>query len=427
MVLFVAIPSVVSAATYCDGNPEGNCYVDGSVASSGDGKTPSTAFKTIQEAADVVGPGDTVNVKGGITYAESVTPANSGSAGNYITYQAWEGTGVPTINAEGVSSGYLLSGISYNIISGFFITDGTSSGLMISNGGNIIIKNNSINDSNMGIYLDIDFDDNFSVYNNITYNNSFAGIILEANDSTGVELKNNIVFGSNYGLYFDRGGDAAAIDYNLLWDNQENYLDCTPGAHDISADPLFVDPDSNDFRLQAGSPAIDAGATLSEVTDDIIGIPRPQGSAYDIGAYEYYDIPVTLDSETESSFDSPTPTFTGTVSTVSTGTIVIIEYSLDGGSWTALGVSATDRAFDESEEEFSITLPYALDEGEHTIQIRATDSYGNTTYSTMYASLEFEILEDLPETGSDLLFQIVIILTAFLYHTFSKRENIKYY
>jgi hypothetical protein len=43
--------------------------------------------------------------------------------------------------------------------------------------------------------------------------------------------------------------------------------------------------------LQSSSPAIDAGLTISSVTNDYVGTARPHGSAYDIGAYEY--IPAT--------------------------------------------------------------------------------------------------------------------------------------
>ena len=47
---------------------------------------------------------------------------------------------------------------------------------------------------------------------------------------------------------------------------------------------MFVS--ATDYHLQAGSPAIDAGATVA-VTDDFDGNPRPQGQAYDIGAFEW--------------------------------------------------------------------------------------------------------------------------------------------
>ena len=44
--------------------------------------------------------------------------------------------------------------------------------------------------------------------------------------------------------------------------------------------------DSWDVSLVANSPAIDAG-TVSGATKDVLGVSRPQGSAFDIGVYEY--------------------------------------------------------------------------------------------------------------------------------------------
>jgi hypothetical protein len=52
-------------------------------------------------------------------------------------------------------------------------------------------------------------------------------------------------------------------------------------------DPGFVDEANKDFRLQAGSPAIDAGTAIAEVSEDYHGVPRPQGYGYDIGAFEF--------------------------------------------------------------------------------------------------------------------------------------------
>jgi hypothetical protein len=64
----------------------------------------------------------------------------------------------------------------------------------------------------------------------------------------------------------------------------------TRGAHDIAANPRFVTGNgllADGYRLQAGSPAINAGTTVSDVTKDYWGTPRPQGAAVDIGACEF--------------------------------------------------------------------------------------------------------------------------------------------
>jgi len=48
----------------------------------------------------------------------------------------------------------------------------------------------------------------------------------------------------------------------------------------------FVNAATHDYHLAPGSPAIDAGERLAEVTIDRDGMERPQGSAPDIGAFE---------------------------------------------------------------------------------------------------------------------------------------------
>jgi PKD repeat protein len=50
---------------------------------------------------------------------------------------------------------------------------------------------------------------------------------------------------------------------------------------DPGLDPAFL------FKPLPSSPAIDRGEAVAEVTDDYLGITRPQGRGYDIGAYEY--------------------------------------------------------------------------------------------------------------------------------------------
>jgi len=58
------------------------------------------------------------------------------------------------------------------------------------------------------------------------------------------------------------------------------------GDGNIDNDPLFVDPAAGDFGLQPGSFCIDAGDWHDAPETDILGVIRPQGDTFDMGAYE---------------------------------------------------------------------------------------------------------------------------------------------
>ena len=77
------------------------------------------------------------------------------------------------------------------------------------------------------------------------------------------------------------------------YDNPEKNADTTitysnigggyPGEGNIDANPLFVNAPT-DVSLRSGSPCIDAGTDMSpDVVDDILGVARPRGRAYDLG------------------------------------------------------------------------------------------------------------------------------------------------
>ncbi len=60
------------------------------------------------------------------------------------------------------------------------------------------------------------------------------------------------------------------------------------GLVNMQATPaFFVNAAAHDYRLAPGSPAIDGGASISSVNKDRIGVPRPQGAYWDVGAYEF--------------------------------------------------------------------------------------------------------------------------------------------
>ncbi len=66
---------------------------------SNNGLTPGAAFKTIQKAADLAGPGTTVHILPGI-YRETVYPALSGSAAEPAVYRAENGPGTVIIRGS---------------------------------------------------------------------------------------------------------------------------------------------------------------------------------------------------------------------------------------------------------------------------------------------------------------------------------------
>ncbi len=78
---------------------------------------------------------------------------------------------------------------------------------------------------------------------------------------------------------------------NNIWYNGGDSTPSSAPSWDtspITTDPLFTNSGSNDFSLQSGSPAKDAGYdTSSVVVADFIGTVRPVNSTVDIGTYEY--------------------------------------------------------------------------------------------------------------------------------------------
>ena len=129
---------------------------------------------------------------------------------------------------------------------------------------------------------------NAKVYNNTLYNNASFGIGLSG--GSGHQVKNNILWqncrASACGYATTEFGDGDRSTGSTISNNV-----CTSSITGCSvvSNPLFLDPISNNFRLQSGSPAINKGADLTSegISRDFDGVSRPQGSAFDIGAFEY--------------------------------------------------------------------------------------------------------------------------------------------
>jgi hypothetical protein len=90
-------------------------------------------------------------------------------------------------------------------------------------------------------------------------NNGGSGVDATAGGADLI-VENSIVSDNrDYGIALDPDAPSA-IDYVDLFGNRlEECLNCTAGASSLSQNPLFMDATTSDYRLQAGSPAIDAG------------------------------------------------------------------------------------------------------------------------------------------------------------------------
>ena len=136
------------------------------------------------------------------------------------------------------------------------------------------------------------------VYNNIVYDSDIG--IAPVYNSYNSQLYNNTVADTTYGpcVYATDDGGATGspavgtvIKNNICWQNARGFVSggasYTESNNLISANPLFIDAIARDFRLQSNSPAINTAITIPLVMTDFLGVPRPVGCCYDIGAYEY--------------------------------------------------------------------------------------------------------------------------------------------
>jgi hypothetical protein len=125
------------------------------------------------------------------------------------------------------------------------------------------------------------------IYNNVIYRSNFYGILVQAAPND-VQIYNNTIYNllnSSEGVYVQTTATNVQVKNNIAY-LTGGFFGGTQ-SNNLTTNPLFVDAANGNFHLQNGSPAIDAGIALSGITVDIAGILKPQGLAYDIGAYEY--------------------------------------------------------------------------------------------------------------------------------------------
>ena len=113
------------------------------------------------------------------------------------------------------------------------------------------------------------------IYNNLIYRNR-GGIQLGFYSSNTGVYNNTIYANTPFGGIAVSQWGTATIKNNIVYLNASNIDSENPDSvitDNLFTNPNFMNPSSADFRVQAGSAAVDAGVTINNVSDDYAG-PR---------------------------------------------------------------------------------------------------------------------------------------------------------
>lgn len=195
------------------------------------------------------------------------------------------------------------------IIEGNILKNSTRrSGLLIAMGDeaaygnyveNVLVRNNIFMGNNHDGVVLRGITRNVRIYHNTFHQNGKQSLSLEYPQAIdNVDIRNNLFFQSpnDFCTYECGFPDAhaqigpAATNVSL---SHNGYFPGPPvviGATDpnpVTGSVAFANPATFDFRVLAGGSPIDAGVPLADSARDYLGTPRPQGSAPDIGAFEF--------------------------------------------------------------------------------------------------------------------------------------------
>jgi len=391
-----------------------------------------------------------INMPGSYNFRVANNKIKNNNTRNF--YQFWHAGG---IKAASKSYGKVeFNEVSHN--------NGTGIWFDYANGGNqIIIRNNFIhNNGPVEAAIFMEASKNGLIYNNVIANNKRRGIYISASNSmkvynntiynTGVHaaievngmprsgqtltnnsINNNIISHntSKYDIFIAKpnGGTIAnnTSNYNLLYrasgapqlawggtiqTSLTNWRNASgQDKNSQLANPLFTSPSTSgsgaNWSVQSSSPAVNKGQTLSSVTVDFNQNKRPNGTAYDMGAFEHGS---STSSPPPSTGGAPSINITspGTDGAKVSGSVYISSTASDGDGIAKMALYV-DGALKKSSTTGSISYTWNSSGsrvGSHQIMVSATDRKNNSSRLIRTVSVTGTSTADsstsVPDTGS---------------------------
>ncbi|MEP7232966.1 MAG: choice-of-anchor Q domain-containing protein, partial [Ginsengibacter sp.] len=299
-------------------------------------------------------------------------------------------------NLGSQQAGIILGGKSNGSVHDNYISDGTGEGLEIFGYGNVNIYNNIL--ANTGWDGTAAKQDAIAVDDRPQPNNQYTGLQVYVNNNTVVNAARNAIHLFNS---YNTMAQGNKIYNNLLvkpnntsiYDNPYTNIDGNTNVDTLNnvkipviANAYFVNASANNFHLLANSPAIDKGLNAASygVTKDYDGVSRPQGSAFDAGAFEYnfgtppQNQPPVANAGTDKIINLPTSSIsvTGTGTDVD-GTISSYLWSKISGPTSATITTATSAT----------TTITSLVQGVYLFELKVTDNQGAIAKDTMQVTV----------------------------------------
>ncbi|ABE52543.1 NosD domain-containing protein [Methanococcoides burtonii] len=146
---------------------------------------------------------------------------------NYGIYLSYSGINILMYNvvSNNTNTGIYISDSKYNTLTNNVVSNNTNNGIYLTSSSDSTLTNNIVsNNTNHGIYLSNSIDT--KLLYNLIFNNTNTGVYLF--NSGGGALANNTIDNSNDGIYIDQGTTSQSSIYNNTLLNISNH-----GAYDI--------------------------------------------------------------------------------------------------------------------------------------------------------------------------------------------------